>query len=277
MNIAVQGAHPVRVETVNDFSECFGAFESDKVSEGSLLSTVQEALTPREGTPFHTSKRLRWFKQGGHHVLEHYRDGALDHTVSFDETWKNVKLTSAAPLSSYTEYFRLSVLYAYMMFSAGYITVHASAISHGGEGILFIGTSGSGKSTQSSLWLESFPDVTIINDDKPMLSPEGRVHGTPFAGTSRRAANIRADVKALVFIEKSEANHVKRLSKAEATASLYEHALTPEHDKHSMHAFFDSVDTLLGHAPAYHYRCTRSIESVHTLRATLFKEGSHAY
>ena len=58
----------------------------------------------------------------------------------------------------------------------GRLFLHSSVtvvnVAHA-RAILFLGESGTGKSTQSRLWLESFPDAWMLNDDSPMISIQG--------------------------------------------------------------------------------------------------------
>lgn len=68
----------------------------------------------------------------------------------------------------------------------GGISLHASVVSLGGRGYLFMGRSGTGKSTHASLWMECFPGCHLLNDDNPTvrLTADGevRVYGTPWSG-----------------------------------------------------------------------------------------------
>lgn len=50
--------------------------------------------------------------------------------------------------------------------------LHSSVIVAHPRAILFLGESGTGKSTQSRLWQECFPESWLLNDDCPMISVE---------------------------------------------------------------------------------------------------------
>ena len=67
--------------------------------------------------------------------------------------------------------------------------MHASVIEVDGEGYAFLAHSGTGKTTQTRLWLEYFGSrARVINGDKPLIRmmPDGTfvAYGTPWPNTS---------------------------------------------------------------------------------------------
>ena len=66
----------------------------------------------------------------------------------------------------------LRILYAQAALGRDAVSVHASCVSLKGRGYLFLGKSGTGKSTHSRQWLEAFPDCRLLNDDNPVLRIE---------------------------------------------------------------------------------------------------------
>ena len=64
--------------------------------------------------------------------------------------------------------------------------IHASAVETPRGAHLFMGSSGTGKSTHTSLWLSNFYDCRLLNDDNPLvkLNADGTatVSGTPWSG-----------------------------------------------------------------------------------------------
>ena len=49
------------------------------------------------------------------------------------------------------------------------LSLHASCVVRDGEGYLFMGRSGTGKSTHSRLWIQTFPGTELLNDDNPAI------------------------------------------------------------------------------------------------------------
>ena len=49
------------------------------------------------------------------------------------------------------------------------IAIHSSVIVHSGRAVLFLGESGTGKSTHTRLWREHIPGAQLLNDDSPIV------------------------------------------------------------------------------------------------------------
>lgn len=66
--------------------------------------------------------------------------------------------------------------------------MHASVVAtETGKGYLFLGKSGTGKSTHTGLWLQQFSDCHLLNDDNPIvhvdsLGKQATVFGSPWSG-----------------------------------------------------------------------------------------------
>lgn len=103
--------------------------------------------------------------------------------------------------------------------------IHSSAMLFDGKAYLFSAPSGTGKSTHTNKWLDRFgrDRVKIINDDKPsfrLIDGKCIVYGTPFAGGTDVQENISAELGALVFIERSEANSLERIPPSKSISLL---------------------------------------------------------
>lgn len=49
------------------------------------------------------------------------------------------------------------------------VAIHSSVISLNGGAVLFLGESGTGKSTHTRLWREHIPGAELLNDDSPIV------------------------------------------------------------------------------------------------------------
>lgn len=109
------------------------------------------------------------------------------------------------------------------------ILVHSSVLMVNGQAVMFLAPSGTGKSTHSRLWRKVYGDrVTMINDDKPLVSvhtdDEGThlaVYGTPWCGKHGIETNTSAPVKAIFILKRSETNYTRKLSSKEAFPHIY--------------------------------------------------------
>lgn len=119
----------------------------------------------------------------------------------------------------------LMLLYAFC--SAPYMTLemHSSVISNSGRGYMFLGKSGTGKSTHSSLWLKHIEGSELMNDDNPVIrvGDDGvvRVYGSPWSGKTPCYRNVEAPVGAIVRIRQAKHNTITPQSTLEAYASIY--------------------------------------------------------
>ncbi|MNT23946.1 hypothetical protein D3C72_1593930 [compost metagenome] len=87
--------------------------------------------------------------------------------------------------------------------------IHASVVNHEGNGIAFLGKSGTGKSTHSRLWLTHIPNTVLLNDDNPAVrkTAEGIfIYGTPWSGKTPCYKNERLPLKAFVRLGQAPTN-----------------------------------------------------------------------
>ena len=119
----------------------------------------------------------------------------------------------------------LMLLYAFRTASLGTLEMHASVVVKDGKSYLFLGKSGTGKSTQSRQWLSAFPDAHLMNDDNPIVRawPDGSVvaYGSPWSGKTPCYRNEQAPVGAFVQIRQSPDNVITPMSLLESYAALY--------------------------------------------------------
>jgi hypothetical protein len=110
------------------------------------------------------------------------------------------------------------------------VEVHASGlIDPRGNGRLFLGQSGAGKSTIAGLWQRS-EGVRILSDDRIILRKEGEriwMHGTPWHGEGLMAFPARAPLVQICFLRHSPRNTLVPQAKAEAVARMFACAFPP--------------------------------------------------
>ncbi|MDZ4058778.1 MAG: hypothetical protein U1D64_01915, partial [Bacteroidales bacterium] len=66
--------------------------------------------------------------------------------------------------------FALWLIYAFYGMGKMKVPTHSSAVVYNKSAILFLGESGTGKSTQASLWLRRIAGTKALNDDSPVVS-----------------------------------------------------------------------------------------------------------
>lgn len=144
------------------------------------------------------------------------------------------------------------------------LLVHGSAISMDGEVYLFTAPSGTGKSTHTRLWRETFGERTMmINDDKPMLkiSPDGiEVYGTPWRGKHRLGCNDHRPLKAIIDLTRDTENHIERISASEAFPIIKKQTIA-FHDVRLMTKILSLEKTLMESIPFYRLGCNMEREA----------------
>lgn len=112
------------------------------------------------------------------------------------------------------------------------ILFHGSAISVDGQGYLFTAQSGTGKSTHTRFWRETFGDrAVMVNDDKPLLKivdDHVVVYGTPWNGKHGLGSNISVPLKAICVLSRAEENHIEPLPVEKALPMLIQQSYRPE-------------------------------------------------
>jgi len=102
------------------------------------------------------------------------------------------------------------------------VLVHACGVSFEGRGLLFLGTSGAGKSTMARLWKER-QGVTILSDDRIVIRAEAggyRIFGTPWHGEAGWEAPASAPLAGAFILDQAPRNAVVELSASAAVAQM---------------------------------------------------------
>ncbi len=114
--------------------------------------------------------------------------------------------------------------------------VHACGITEDGQGILFIGSSGAGKSTMANLWKRK-KGAVILSDDRIIVrKKKGKfwIYGTPWHGDAKVYSPERAPLKKIFFLKHAENNSIKKISPADAVSRLIVCSFPPFWDKKGM-------------------------------------------
>lgn len=199
----------------------FRSFRSKAPAEGDkLFELVEHASLPaREADVLldedsndmgHT---LLYRTPSGYRIELDY-DNGLPHVVEFDEAVADVRAFirwddrfAKTALSS-----MLRIVFAQAILPHGAVSVHASVVVNDGKGFLFMGKSGTGKSTHSALWLKHIEGSWLLNDDNPMLRlTEGgvRVYGSPWSGKTHCYRNESAPVAGIVRLKQAPRNRFR--------------------------------------------------------------------
>jgi hypothetical protein len=108
--------------------------------------------------------------------------------------------------------------------------VHACGVTDFlGNGHLFCGQSGAGKTTMTRLWKDE-PGVTILSDDRIILRKLGEkiwMYGTPWHGEGRFASPTRAPLTRIYFLRHGQKNEMTPLSTSDVIGRLIASSFIP--------------------------------------------------
>ena len=121
--------------------------------------------------------------------------------------------------------------FAEYLFDHSILLFHGSAIAVDGMGYLFTAHSGTGKSTHTRLWQQTFGDrAVMVNDDKPFLELRENgvwLHGSPWSGKHGLDNNICVPLQGLCILERGKENHIAPIAAREALPMLQKQAYRP--------------------------------------------------
>ena len=133
------------------------------------------------------------------------------------------------------------------------------------KGYLFLGHSGTGKSTHARMWLEAFEDAWLLNDDNPILrvmeNGEVRVYGSPWSGKTPCYNNAYARVGGIVKLSQAPHNKIRTLSLPEAYAYMLSSASGLKMEKQMADCMYETIKHVITHVKCYHLACLPNTEA----------------
>jgi hypothetical protein len=153
----------------------------------------------------------------------------------------------------------LRVIYAWLCLQDGGLLLHAAGLIRNGEGYVFFGPSGAGKTTTTRL---SQDEAIILSDDLVILRPRGdhvRLFGVPFKGELSAAprANQEAPLKAIYRLRQDDRHAVVPLAHTRAVAELVASAPFVVRDRKLSQQLMSVCDTLARQARVHELRFRR--------------------
>ena len=146
--------------------------------------------------------------------------------------------------------------------------VHAAVVSCGGKGYLFLGPSGTGKSTHAQLWLKHFEGTELVNDDNPVVR-DGVVYGSPWSGKTPCYRNVSYPIGGIVRLSQALYNKIRRLSGIEAYVDLAESVGGKFWDSRIAEGLHQAENKLASTVPMWHLECLPDEEAARLCHETI--------
>lgn len=154
------------------------------------------------------------------------------------------------------------------------VALHASTILYEDKAILFLGESGTGKSTQTRLWRENIEGASMLNDDSPVIRANETMtmaYGSPWSGKMHCYINKGFPVAACVRLTQAPHNKIRKLNIAEAFAAL--HPSCPPafaYDDKLYDYVSEFLADMISTVPIYHMEALPDPDAAFLVRDTIF-------
>lgn len=187
------------------------------------------------------------------------REGEIVCAMRCSEDWSEVSLFMHPAYVRFAIDNAAMLVYAFATVGRKTLLFHSSVTVRDGLAYMFLGHSGTGKSTHSQQWKAAFPEVELLNDDNPavriMDDRTVRVYGTPWSGKTPCYKASSAPVAALVQLAQAPQNSITRLRMSQAypfiLASVSGLKVLPK----MMDQIYESIALLLELCPVYKLEC----------------------
>ena len=179
----------------------------------------------------------------------------------------------------------LMVLFALATADKGTALFHAAVVSHEGRAYMFLGKSGTGKSTHARLWIKAYPrplpkggepatgGAELVNDDNPVvrIGDDGAtvVYGSPWSGKTPCYRNVSYPLDGIVLLSQAPHNKIRRLGGIEAYAALVPSISGKRWDRRIADGLHQTENALAMNVPVWHLECLPDEEAARLCQLTI--------
>lgn len=275
LNINIQSYVPVQVD------DTFLPFLQKQIQSNGWHCIIASAdsLEYPQGRIAYSGDGVRIIaKDGCFHrfIIDSNRNLPYVHAVT-DAGEKSVQLSI---LKEFSSVFHLKNLIYYIGWEnileiENRLFLHAACVETAYGGILFVGPSGIGKSTQADLWCR-FRNAELVNGDRTIcVEHEDGWHGwgSPNAGSSLCFRNVHCKIRAVVVLKREKDRYIKRIGGAAAFQSLFaELTINTWNPRHVEHVA-DLLMSVVEKVPVYQMSCTADETAIDLLEEVLRPGG----
>lgn len=156
------------------------------------------------------------------------------------------------------------------------VAIHSSCIVYNNKAVLFLGESGTGKSTHTRLWRKNIEGAFLLNDDSPILRVEDNkiwAYGSPWSGKTPCYKQERYELKACVRLSQAPYNQISKSSILQAYGAIHP-SCPPEfaYDENLYEHISGFINDLLSKVPFYHLECLPDKEASLLSFKTIFED-----
>ncbi|MEG1564842.1 MAG: hypothetical protein RR365_14135 [Bacteroides sp.] len=274
--------HRIRIAgeaLVNAVAQIDGFAPFEVTVEGTPVSTFSKT---EQEAPVMTEVLYTTHLETGGNIFGHYDGGYLFTMTSSEgkqlQLWQATGSDQISFQGCLTEWaqVRFALWIAYGLATNRYDTVaiHTSTIQYRGKAVLFLGESGTGKSTHTRLWRQNIMGAVLLNDDSPILrivDGEPWIFGSPWSGKTPCYKNEQYPLAGCVRLSQAPYNKIEKLSTLKAYSSLHP-SCPPDfaYDDALYDCISETIGKVLNCVPVYHLACLPNAEAARLSCETIF-------
>ena len=148
----------------------------------------------------------------------------------------------------------MMILFALATADKGTVLFHAAVVSYQGRGYMFLGPSGTGKSTHARLWLKHIEGTELVNDDNPVVR-DGVVYGSPWSGKTPCYRIVSYPLGGIVLLSQAPYNKICRLGGLQAYIALVSSISGKRWDARVADGLHQTENALAMQVPVWHLEC----------------------
>ena len=153
----------------------------------------------------------------------------------------------------------IMMAFAFASAHEGVLLIHSSVVFRKGRAHLFLGASGTGKSTHSSLWLKHIEGTDLLNDDNPAIRFDAEhgatAYGTPWSGKTPCYRQLHFPAGSIVRLHQAPHNRIHRLQGIEAFSAFAPSCSMMQWDKYSSTAELHTIEQVVKSVPVFDLEC----------------------
>lgn len=154
------------------------------------------------------------------------------------------------------------------------LPIHASSIVKDWEAVLFLGESGTGKSTHTRLWLQHIENSFLLNDDSPLLRIKDDrvfVYGSPWSGKTHCYCQENVPLKAIVRLSQYPDNVIVKSNRLISIGAI-QPSFPPflAYDNLLSEKVFEIIDKIVKVTPIYGLKCRPDEQAARVAYAAIY-------
>ena len=188
-----------------------------------------------------------------------YRESEIVSAMVCSDDWREVEVYVGDVSVRFAIDNAAMLVYAFATAAQQTLLFHSSVTVLDGKAYMFLGHSGTGKSTHSQQWKAAFDRAELLNDDNPVvrLWEDGSVvvYGSPWSGKTPCYKNASAPVQALVQLAQAPENKIERMRMTQAYPYILASVSGLKVVPHMMDLLYESIAQLLERKPVFKLEC----------------------